>query len=861
MSPTATLRLRRATALIAILWALVALGLGVEGNLAETGRLRAPFGHGGVSGRQVVHAMTAAAADAGVSAGDLLVEVDGMASERWLRAGRPGLSAGQRNHYRFRKPGGEVFEVALAPASPAADAFRLETALRILVPLLGGVYLLIAGLVWRLRRDRADAWALLLFSSAMATQLFLSGPLTRGGALQMWMNLPLIGATAFHLFTTYPLEPDWIVRRPGLRFLPYGLAAALALGVWIEPWLPVFPGLVAQLGFGLAIFLGIGCMATLTAERWQHRGDPGIQRFDVMLAGSMVSFLPLLLVVLTEYLFQAPYPWYLGLVGVFVFPAAIGYGIVRNQLFDIRLVARSSAAHGAVTLLITGLFALTISFADALFARFNVDARARGFSIGFLFFAILLFNPVRSRVQRIVDSFFDRDRAQYRSAVREISEAMVSMLSLQEIVERILLAVTDTMGVERAMVLLLQEGDQRFAVAAERGDWDEDSHELVLTPDHPLCRFLWMRREELARSDFDDEQDPEVREACRDVFDTLAVELLVPVLYGVDLLGLIAVGRKLTGERLGPDDRQLLRTLANQSSIAIENAKAFDEIAQLNETLEARVERRTEELQRTQAQLVQSEKMRSLGQLVAGVAHELNNPIGFVHANLQLLQGYVARLDSEDPKVREHAREAIAKLLSRSREGTTRVRQIVQDLRAFSRMDHAELQEVDLNEEIDRTLALAEQRFKDQITVERDYERLPPVRCYAGQLNQVFMNLVINACDAMGSRGTLRVRTRATGEGVRLEFNDDGPGLGPELRDRIFEPFFTTKPVGQGTGLGLSLSHGIIERHGGRMWVESERGQGASFVIELPRVAKPPAEPGPEEGGGPREGRGRREAV
>jgi signal transduction histidine kinase len=349
-----------------------------------------------------------------------------------------------------------------------------------------------------------------------------------------------------------------------------------------------------------------------------------------------------------------------------------------------------------------------------------------------------------------------------------------------------------------------------------------------------------MRREELSRADFDDEADPEVRELCRDAFDTLDVELLVPVLYGVDLLGVIAVGRKLSGDRLAADDRQLLRTLANQSSIAIENAKAFDEIAKLNETLEARVEERTDELRRTQAQLVQSEKMRSLGQLVAGVAHELNNPIGFVHANLQLLNEYIDKLDAEDPKTRERAREAIAKLLSRSREGTERVKQIVQDLRTFSRMDQAELQQVDLNQEIERTLGLAEPRFKDQIKVERDFAPLPTVRCYAGQLNQVFMNLIMNGCDAMEGRGTLTVRTRPTAEGVRLEFHDDGPGLPKEIRDRIFEPFFTTKPVGQGTGLGLSISHGIVERHGGRLFVESAPGEGATFVIELPREARTP---------------------
>jgi signal transduction histidine kinase len=356
--------------------------------------------------------------------------------------------------------------------------------------------------------------------------------------------------------------------------------------------------------------------------------------------------------------------------------------------------------------------------------------------------------------------------------------------------------------------------------AASRGEWDEDDLTLEIRSDHPIWKHLWMRREDLSRLDFDEEPDVEYREACRDVFDTLEVELLVPILYGVDLLGVIAVGRKISGDRLVGDDRTLLRTLANQSSIAIENAKAFDEIAKLNETLEARVEERTAELQDTQAQLVQAEKMKSLGQLVAGVAHELNNPIGFVHANLQLLDEYVrkfveAQRSGGDPERADRAREAITKLLARSREGTERVKKIVQDLRTFSRMDHAELQDVDLHEEIERTLALMEPRFKNGITVDRDFGELPRVRCYAGQLNQVFLNLLMNACDAMKDQGKITIRTRRGPLGVRLSFSDDGPGIPENVRTRIFDPFFTTKPVGEGhraRPLALARDHRAARR-------------------------------------------------
>jgi GAF domain-containing protein len=154
---------------------------------------------------------------------------------------------------------------------------------------------------------------------------------------------------------------------------------------------------------------------------------------------------------------------------------------------------------------------------------------------------------------------------------------MVSMLSLNEISDRLLVAVTDTMGVDRAMVLLLAKDERVLRPVAWRGDFDEENLEIALSVDHPVGKHLWMRRQELARSDFDDATDAETRDASRDFFDGLAVKLLVPILFGVDLLGVIAVGGKLSGELLGADDRQLLRTLANHSAVAIENAQAFDE--------------------------------------------------------------------------------------------------------------------------------------------------------------------------------------------------------------------------------------------------------------------------------------------
>jgi signal transduction histidine kinase len=841
MNPTATLRFRRTTSVIALLWALFAIVLSLAPLRVPAGGLQHPMRVSVLGGSVIVEALGPSLAAAGteVAPGDRLLELNGRPFLLEYRRGPGWLQAGVPNTYRLEKRDGRRYSVELPPEPMEAMTSRLMVLLHALLLLVAVIYIATGGVVWWIRRDRPGAWALLLFCSTMSVQLTqtIQGDMIRWSWQCLTVNLPLIGATTFHLFTTYPIEPGWVVRHRRIQALPYAAAFLLGgLGLLEQPLgLPV--GSMGATSFFFTVGLFAASVGILGVERRRHGSGALKDRGDVMFFGAVLSFTPVLLVFTAQWWLQKPFPYYYALLWVFLFPMAVGYGLLKKQLFGIRAVAKSSAAYGAASLAIVAMFAFLITFTDTLVWRLGVSFR--WFQVVFLFFAILAFDPLRRRTQNLVDRFFDRDRAAYRVAVREISEAMVSMLSLNEIADRILVALTDTMGVERAMVLIVDDEGKVLRPIASRGDWDDQALASEIPSHHAIWKHLWMRREDLSRVDFDDEPDVENREACRDVFDTLEVEILVPILYGVDLLGVIAVGRKLSGDQPAPDDRLLLRTLANQSSIAIENAKAFDEIAKLNETLEARVEERTRELRETQAQLTQAEKMKSLGQLVAGVAHELNNPIGFVHANLQLLDEQVKKLleGQQTDSDRERVRAAITKLLARSREGTQRVKKIVEDLRTFSRMDQADLQDADLHEEIDRTLALMEPRFKNHIRVVRDYGDLPRVRCYPGQLNQVFMNLLMNACDAIESDGEIRITTHRTDGEVRLEFHDDGAGIPEDVQNRIFDPFFTTKDVGAGTGLGLSLSHGIIERHGGRIFVGSEPGRGTTFVIDLPLVA------------------------
>jgi signal transduction histidine kinase len=301
----------------------------------------------------------------------------------------------------------------------------------------------------------------------------------------------------------------------------------------------------------------------------------------------------------------------------------------------------------------------------------------------------------------------------------------------------------------------------------------------------------------------------------------------------------------------------------DNARLHIETHRRIGQLAMLNER-HAQANRDLEEsyrkLQEVQKQLLQSEKMASIGLLAAGVAHEVNNPIGYVNSNLLTLKSYVtdllALLESyenaeaqfggavetlrqiEEFKRKidiEFLRGDIPALLEESLEGAARVRKIVQDLKDFSHAgDNDEWEWADLHQCLESTLNIVYNEIKYKARVVKEFGALPAVQCLPRQLNQVFLNLLINAVHAIETEGTITIRTGAEGGKVWVEISDTGKGIKPEYLDKIFDPFFTTKPVGQGTGLGLSVSYSIIRKHQGEILVDSPPGRGATFKVVLP---------------------------
>ncbi len=370
--------------------------------------------------------------------------------------------------------------------------------------------------------------------------------------------------------------------------------------------------------------------------------------------------------------------------------------------------------------------------------------------------------------------------------------------------------------------------------------------------------------------------------------------LCIPMINQNKLLGILYLENNLTTGAFTRDRLEVLKLLTTQAAISLENAMLYKNLAQANErleeynhTLEEKVTVRTaelneknhnlqqtlQELQHAQSQLIQSEKMSSLGEMVAGIAHEINNPINFIHGNIAHASDYVQDLldlivvyQQEYPQpsvlVDDKAEEIdvdflaqdLPKILNSMKVGSSRIRNIVLSLRNFSRLDESEMKPVDIHEGIDNTLMILQHRIKkissdrnsSEIEIIKEYGKLSEVTCYASQLNQVFMNILSNAIDALEesvvntnitAKPQIRICTELVNHNiVRIKIADNGSGMKEAVRQKIFDPFFTTKPIGSGTGLGLSISYQIIvDKHKGHLTCVSELDKGTEFLIEIPR--------------------------
>ncbi len=334
-----------------------------------------------------------------------------------------------------------------------------------------------------------------------------------------------------------------------------------------------------------------------------------------------------------------------------------------------------------------------------------------------------------------------------------------------------------------------------------------------------------------------------------------------PLISQGKVLGTLNINRGKDRDPYAQEDLDRGKVLLDLISVVLENTRLHKDyqikIKQL-QNKNAEIKAVNSELDSAKNQLLQSEKLASIGQLAAGVAHEINNPVGFINSNIASLSRYMddlfhlielyEKLDSDamSDSIRENIQQLkseidieylkvdIKDLLDESQEGVGRVKQIVQDLKDFSHINEDEWSWADLHHGIDATLNIAQNEFKYKAKIIKEYGDIPQVECLPSQLNQVFMNLLVNASHAISDNGVITIRSGCVDQEVWISVTDNGIGIPDDIKAKIFDPFFTTKPVGKGTGLGLSLSYGIVEKHKGRIDLDSEQGKGTSFTVWLP---------------------------
>ncbi|HLP91511.1 MAG TPA: AAA family ATPase [Nostocaceae cyanobacterium] len=459
--------------------------------------------------------------------------------------------------------------------------------------------------------------------------------------------------------------------------------------------------------------------------------------------------------------------------------------------------------------------------------------------------------------------------------------AISSEMQADKLISTLMQFILENVGAEKCHLILQEQGC--LTVAAQCDNYQKC--ELPYTPINnvenlplSLINYVANTKEDLLINDATNESDfatdPYIIQ-----YQPKSI-LCTPILNQGKLIGIFYLENTLTAGVFTSERLKLLKLLSSQAAISLENAQLYSNLEEkvITRTKELndknlRLEQTLEELKRTQAQMIQTEKMSSLGQTVAGVAHEINNPINFIYANIEptkgyfndlinLLELYQQELPHPSSQI-EEMMEAIDlsfitqdfhNILNSMKVGANRVRNIVLSLRNFSRLDEAEMKPVDIHEGIENTLMLLQSRITEKLgdienIVIKDYGKLPLVNCYAAQLNQVFMNILINSIDFLSKHqkqlsltervnfsSTITIRTQLLNDNwVRISIKDNGLGMTEEVRKHVFDPFFTTKDVGEGTGLGLSISYQIVvEKHQGKIECISQPGEGAEFLIDIP---------------------------
>jgi signal transduction histidine kinase len=416
----------------------------------------------------------------------------------------------------------------------------------------------------------------------------------------------------------------------------------------------------------------------------------------------------------------------------------------------------------------------------------------------------------------------------------ELSRALSTVRSIDEVSRKALELLFETTQAERAAVFLMEspESPPLPRVVLERGNARALPGPVTISS--TVAQRILTERKGIITADAKD--DPRFAAGMSVVMSGLRSIACAPLIGQGGTLGILYMENNRSIGAFSQDDLELLCAVASQLALSAENARFFEALQQANEALEAKVEERTAELRESELKRYQAEKMASLSRLVAGVAHEINNPLGALKGNLEIVTVLTGRLATAEGRTPKEVQllEQLAKLGHESAAACGRILGVVRSLRSFARLDEAGFKMANVNEGLEAAVRLLDPATRQRVEVVVNLGEIPPIPCFPALLNEAFMNLLFNACQAIKQKGQVFLSTRREGEEVVVEFRDTGAGIPREHLSKIFEPGFTTKGVGVGVGLGLPIVHRVVEEHRGTIHVASEPGQGSTFTVRLP---------------------------
>jgi two-component system NtrC family sensor kinase len=529
-------------------------------------------------------------------------------------------------------------------------------------------------------------------------------------------------------------------------------------------------------------------------------------------------------------------PGAFGFIPMVVFAA----GFFKYDLLDMGLLIRKGIFYSCLTALMTALYAGVIIAAQTIFSEFALTDSYL-FPLTLFVLITFIFGPIKKQVQAVIDRLFARNRIDYGKTIRQVSQSIASVLDFQEISRLLQATFIDAMQVQTVVLFLADGSGKAFVTYAMAGKTIDQAPPSAMASDTAIVQCLSNDKRPIIRKRLLGDASTLSHQTLLSELDRYQGELVLPLRFADRLNGVLVLAEKRSGEMYSREDLDLLETLCHQSALAVENAKAYQALSELNQTLEAKVLARTRDLQqaleekeRTQEQLIRSESLAALGQLVAGVAHELNNPLTSVTS---LLQSTVEELKTWEAGA--PVDEDLLDDLQFADKELARAKAIVASLLGLARQTQTYQEAVDLNVVVQDALRVLHNQYKhsDLDMVQDLKDRLPEIQGNFANLGQVAMNIIKNAIQAVADRhGRIQITTDVDEQKQQILFtcSDNGPGIDPALFQDVFKPFFTTKPVGQGTGLGLYICHEIVRKHGGRIDLARADPHGTVVTVRFP---------------------------